>query len=50
MGTRAAVIYREGKLRMDMTIEEYLEFQNHLLQQAEEDGFMIDSVEDEQDQ
>lgn len=29
---------------MDMTIEEYLEFEQHLLKQAEEDGFEIDSA------
>jgi hypothetical protein len=30
---------------MDMTIEDYLEFEQHLLEQAEEDGFEIDSVD-----
>ena len=29
----------------DMTIEEYLEYQNSLLEQAEEDGFTIESKE-----
>ena len=28
---------------MDMTIEEYLEFLNHLLKQAEEDGFVMET-------
>lgn len=28
---------------MDMTIEEYLEFINSLLEQADEEGFEIDS-------
>jgi hypothetical protein len=28
---------------MDMTIEEYLEFLNHLLKQAEEDGFYLET-------
>lgn len=29
---------------MDMTLEEYLEFEQHLLKQAEEDGFEIDAA------
>ena len=28
---------------MDMTLQEYLEYIQHLLKQAEEDGFEIDS-------
>lgn len=28
---------------MDMTLQEYLDFIQHLLEQAEEDGFEIDS-------
>jgi hypothetical protein len=35
---------------MDLTIEEYLDFQNHLLKQAEKDGFTLESDEDGQDQ
>jgi len=31
---------------MDMTIEEYLEFEQHLLKKAEEDGFEIDSSDE----
>jgi hypothetical protein len=28
--------------KMDMTLEEYLEYQSHLLQQAEADGFELE--------
>jgi hypothetical protein len=28
---------------MDMTIEEYLDFLNHLLKQAEADGFVMET-------
>lgn len=31
---------------MDMTIEEYLEFVQHLMKQAEEEGFFFDSYPD----
>jgi hypothetical protein len=31
---------------MDMTIEEYLAFVQHLMEQAEEDGFCFDSYSD----
>jgi hypothetical protein len=29
---------------MDMTLEEYLEYQSHLLQQAEADGFELEET------
>lgn len=32
---------------MDMTIEDYLAFEGHLLKQAEEDGFTYDESESE---
>lgn len=32
------------RMNMDMTIEEYLEYVQRMLEQAEEDGFEIDSV------
>jgi hypothetical protein len=32
---------------MDLTIEEYLEYLNSLLEQAEEDGFTIESVDEQ---
>lgn len=31
---------------MDMTIEEYLEFERHLLKKAEEDGFELEVAEE----
>lgn len=31
---------------MDMTIEEYLAFEQHLLKQAEEAGFEVDLVDE----
>jgi hypothetical protein len=33
-------------MKMDMTIEEYLEFEQHLLKQAEEDGFDLEVAEE----
>lgn len=32
---------------MDMTIEDYLAFENHLMEQAEEAGFTYDETPDE---
>ena len=33
--------------KMDMTIEDYLAFENHLMEQAEEAGFTYDETPDE---
>jgi hypothetical protein len=32
---------------MDMTIEEYLDFEQHLLKQAEDEGFTYDETQNE---
>jgi hypothetical protein len=38
---------QQKEYTMDFTIEEYLEYQNSLLEQAEEDGFTIESVDEQ---
>ncbi len=37
-----------GETIMDMTIEGYLEYVQQMLEQAEEDGFEIDAVNDDE--